>query len=130
MCIRDRDTTADEDNYALNVKKNTSPSLVSKAGLKYKYNISESWNINGDLTWYHSSKKPRNTHADFIFKPEVHYTIPALKVSKDTEVINLNVSYTAQNLLEYNVGSVSYTHLDVYKRQYYCYAQLQQCLLQ
>lgn len=99
-----QDTTADEDNYALNVKKNTSPSLVSKAGLKYKYNISESWNINGDLTWYHSSKKPRNTHADFIFKPEVHYTIPALKVSKDTEVINLNVSYTAQNLLEYNVG--------------------------
>ena len=52
-----QDTIADEDNYALNVKKNTSPSLISKAGVKYKYNISEYWNINGDFTWYHSSKK-------------------------------------------------------------------------
>jgi len=99
-----QDTIADEDNYALNIKKNTSPSLISKAGLKYKYNISESWNINGDFTWYHSSKKPRNTHADFIFKPDVHYTIPALKTSKDTEVININASYTTKTLLEYNVG--------------------------
>lgn len=99
-----QDTIADEDNYALNVKKNTSPSLISKAGVKYKYNISEYWNINGDFTWYHSSKKPRNTHADFIFKPDVHYTIPALKVSKDTEVININASYTTKTLLEYNIG--------------------------
>ena len=99
-----QDTTADEDNYALNVKKNTSPSLVSKAGLKYKYSISENWNINGDFTWYHSSKSPRNTHADFIFKPDVHFTIPPLKVSKDTEVINLNASYTTKTLLEYNIG--------------------------
>lgn len=99
-----QDTIADEDNYALNIKKNTSPSLISKAGLKYKYNISESWNINGDFTWYHSSKKPRNTHADFIFKPDVYYTIPALKTSKDTEVININASYTTKTLLEYNVG--------------------------
>lgn len=99
-----QDTIADEDNYALNVKKNTSPSLISKAGVKYKYNISEYWNINGDFTWYHSSKKPRNTHADFIFKPDVHYTIPVLKVSKDTEVININASYTTKTLLEYNIG--------------------------
>ncbi len=99
-----QDTIADEDNYALNIKKNTSPSLISKVGLKYKYNISESWNINGDFTWYHSSKKPRNTHADFIFKPDVHYTIPALKTSKDTEVININASYTTKTLLEYNAG--------------------------
>lgn len=99
-----QDTIADEDNYALNVKKNTSPSLISKAGVKYKYNISKYWNINGDFTWYHSSKKPRNTHADFIFKPDVHYTIPALKVSKDTEVININASYTTKTLLEYNIG--------------------------
>lgn len=99
-----QDTIADEDNYALNVKKNTFPSLISKAGVKYKYNISEYWNINGDFTWYHSSKKPRNTHADFIFKPDVHYTIPALKVSKDTEVININASYTTKTLLEYNIG--------------------------
>lgn len=99
-----QDTIADEDNYALNIKKNTSPSLISKAGLKYKYNISESWNINGDFTWYHSSKKPRNTHTDFIFKPDVHYTIPALKMSKDTEIININASYTTKTLLEYNVG--------------------------
>lgn len=99
-----QDTTADEDNYALNVKKNTSPSLVSKAGLKYKYSISENWNINGDFIWYHSSKSPRNTHADFIFKPDVHFTIPPLKASKDTEVINLNASYTTKTLLEYNIG--------------------------
>lgn len=102
--IEKQDIIADEDNYALNVKKNTYPSLISKAGLKFKYNISEYWNINGDFTWYHSSKKPENTHADFIFKPEVHYTIRSLKVSKDTEVMNINASYTTKTLLEYNVG--------------------------
>ena len=65
---------SDEDDYSLNIRKNKESSAIFKSGLKFSYFIIENININGDLQWLHREKNYRDNDANFIFKPNVHYT--------------------------------------------------------
>jgi hypothetical protein len=41
---------------------------------------------------------------NFIFKPDVHYTIPTLKTSKDIQNLNLTTIYKTDSLTEYSLA--------------------------
>lgn len=95
---------SDEDDYSLNIRKNKESSAIFKSGLKFSYFIIENININGDLQWLHREKNYRDNDANFIFKPNVHYTIPALKTSKDIQTLNLTTTYKSRSLTEYSLS--------------------------
>ncbi|WP_294706816.1 autotransporter domain-containing protein [uncultured Fusobacterium sp.] len=95
---------SDEDDYSLNIRKNKESSAIFKSGLKFSYFIIENININGDLQWLHREKNYRDNDANFIFKPNVHYTIPALKTSKDIQTLNLTTTYKSRFLTEYSLS--------------------------
>lgn len=95
---------SDEDDYSLNIKKNKESSAIFKSGLKFSYFIIENININGDLQWLHREKNYRDNDANFVFKPNVHYTIPALKTSKDIQTLNLTTIYKSRSLTEYSLS--------------------------
>ena len=95
---------SDEDDYSLNIRKNKESSAIFKSGLKFSYFIIENININGDLQWLHREKNYRDNDANFIFKPNVHYTIPALKTSKDIQTLNLTTIYKSRSLTEYSLS--------------------------
>ena len=95
---------SDEDDYSLNIRKNKESSAIFKSGLKFSYFIIENININGDLQWLHREKNYKDNDANFIFKPNVHYTIPALKTSKDIQTLNLTTTYKSRSLTEYSLS--------------------------
>ena len=95
---------SDEDDYSLNIRKNKESSAIFKSGLKFSYFIIENININGDLQWLHREKNYRDNDANFVFKPNVHYTIPALKTSKDIQTLNLTTTYKSRSLTEYSLS--------------------------
>lgn len=95
---------SDEDDYSLNVRKNKESNAIFKSGLKFSYLIAERININGDLQWLHREKNHRDNDANFIFKPDVHYTIPALETSKDIQTLNLTTTYKSRSLTEYSLS--------------------------
>ena len=95
---------SDEDDYSLNVRKNIESSAIFKTGLKFNYSFSEKFHINGDLQWYHREKNYKDNDANFIFKPDVHYTIPTLKTSKDIQSLNLTTTYKTDSLTEYSLA--------------------------
>lgn len=95
---------SDEDDYSLNIRKNKESSAIFKSGLKFSYFIIENININGDLQWLHREKNYKDNDANFIFKPNVHYTIPALKTSKDMQTLNLTTTYKSRSLTEYSLS--------------------------
>ena len=95
---------SDEDDYSLNVKKNIESSAIFKTGLKFTYSFTEKFHINGDLQWYHREKNYKGNDANFIFKPDVHYTIPTLKTSKDIQSLNLTTIYKTNSLTEYSLA--------------------------
>lgn len=92
---------SDEDDYSLNVRKNIESSAIFKTGLKFNYSFTEKFHINGDLQWYHREKNYKDNDANFIFKPDVHYTIPTLKTSKDIQSLNLTTTYKTDSSTEY-----------------------------
>lgn len=94
----------DEDDYSLNVRKNIESSAIFKTGLKFNYSFTEKLHINGDLQWYHREKNYKDNDANFIFKPDVHYTIPTLKTSKDIQSLNLTTTYKTDSLTEYSLA--------------------------
>ena len=95
---------SDEDDYSLNIRKNKESSAIFKSGLKFSYFIIENININGDLQWLHREKNYKDNDANFVFKPNVHYTIPALKTSKDIQTLNLTTTYKSRSLTEYSLS--------------------------
>lgn len=95
---------SDEDDYSLNVRKNIESSAIFKTGLKFNYSFTEKFHINGDLQWYHREKNYKDNDANFIFKPDVHYTIPTLKTSKDIQSLNLTTTYKTDSLTEYSLA--------------------------
>lgn len=95
---------SDEDDYSLNVRKNIESSAIFKMGLKFNYSFTEKFHINGDLQWYHREKNYKDNDANFIFKPDVHYTIPTLKTSKDIQSLNLTTTYKTDSLTEYSLA--------------------------
>ena len=95
---------SDEDDYSLNIRKNKESSAIFKSGLKFSYFIIENININGDLQWLHREKNYKDNDANFVFKPNVHYTIPALKTSKDIQTLNLTTTYKSRFLTEYSLS--------------------------
>lgn len=95
---------SDEDDYSLNVRKNIESSAIFKTGLKFTYSFTEKFHINGDLQWYHREKNYKDNDANFIFKPDVHYTIPTLKTSKDIQSLNLTTTYKTDSLTEYSLA--------------------------
>ena len=95
---------SDEDDYSLNIRKKKESSAIFKSGLKFSYFIIENININGDLQWLHREKNYRDNDANFVFKPNVHYTIPALKTSKDIQTLNLTTTYKSRSLTEYSLS--------------------------
>lgn len=95
---------SDEDDYSLNVRKNIESSAIFKTGLKFAYSFTEKFHINGDLQWYHREKNYKDNDANFIFKPDVHYTIPTLKTSKDIQSLNLTTTYKTDSLTEYSLA--------------------------
>ena len=95
---------SDEDDYSLNVRKNIEFSAIFKTGLKFNYSFTEKFHINGDLQWYHREKNYKDNDANFIFKPDVHYTIPTLKTSKDIQSLNLTTTYKTDSLTEYSLA--------------------------
>lgn len=95
---------SDEDDYSLNVRKNIESSAIFKTGLKFNYSFTEKFHINGDLQWYHREKNYKDNDANFIFKPDVHYTIPTLKTSKDIQSLNLTTTYKTDSSTEYSLA--------------------------
>ena len=95
---------SDEDDYSLNVRKSIESSAIFKAGLKFNYSFTEKFHINGDLQWQHREKNYKDNEANFIFKPDVHYTIPTLKTSKDIQSLNLTTTYKTDSLTEYSLA--------------------------
>ena len=95
---------SDEDDYSLNVRKSIESSAIFKAGLKFNYSFTEKFHINGDLQWHHREKNYKDNEANFIFKPDVHYTIPTLKTSKDIQSLNLTTIYKTDSLTEYSLA--------------------------
>lgn len=95
---------SDEDDYSLNVRKNIESSAIFKTGLKFNYSFTEKFHINGDLQWYHREKNYKDNDTNFIFKPDVHYTIPTLKTSKDIQSLNLTTTYKTDSLTEYSLA--------------------------
>lgn len=95
---------SDEDDYSLNVRKNIESSAIFKTGLKFNYSFTEKFHINGDLQWYHREKNYKDNDANFIFKPDIHYTIPTLKTSKDIQSLNLTTIYKTDSLTEYSLA--------------------------
>lgn len=95
---------SDEDDYSLNVRKSIESSAIFKTGLKFTYSFTEKFHINGDLQWYHREKNYKGNDANFIFKPDVHYTIPTLKTSKDIQSLNLTTIYKTNSLTEYSLA--------------------------
>ena len=95
---------SDEDDYSLNVRKSIESSAIFKTGLKFNYSFTEKFYINGDLQWYHREKNYKDNDANFIFKPDVHYTIPILKTSKDIQSLNLTTTYKTDSLTEYSLA--------------------------
>jgi hypothetical protein len=95
---------SDEDDYSLNVRKSIESSAIFKTGLKFNYSFTEKFRINGDLQWQHREKNYKDNEANFIFKPDVHYTIPTLKTSKDIQSLNLTTTYKTDSLTEYSLA--------------------------
>ena len=95
---------SDEDDYSLNIRKKKESSAIFKSGLKFSYFIIKNININGNLQWLHREKNYRDNDANFVFKPNVHYTIPALKTSKDIQTLNLTTTYKSRSLTEYSLS--------------------------
>lgn len=95
---------SDEDDYSLNVRKSIESSAIFKTGLKFTYSFTEKFHINGDLQWQHREKNYKDNEANFIFKPDVHYTIPTLKTSKDIQSLNLTTTYKTDSLTEYSLA--------------------------
>lgn len=95
---------SDEDDYSLNVRKSIESSAIFKTGLKFNYSFTEKFRINGDLQWQHREKNYKDNEANFIFKPDVHYTIPTLKTSKDIQNLNLTTIYKTDSLTEYSLA--------------------------
>lgn len=95
---------SDEDDYSLNVRKSIESSAIFKTGLKFNYSFTEKFHINGDLQWYHREKNYKDNDANFIFKPDVHYTIPTLKTSKDIQSLNLTTTYKTDSSTEYSLA--------------------------
>lgn len=95
---------SDEDDYSLNVRKSIESSAIFKTGLKFNYSFTEKFHINGDLQWHHREKNYKDNEANFIFKPDVHYTIPTLKTSKDIQNLNLTTIYKTDSLTEYSLA--------------------------
>ena len=95
---------SDEDDYSLNVRKSIESSAIFKTGLKFNYSFTEKFHINGDLQWHHREKNYKDNEANFIFKPDVHYTIPTLKTSKDIQSLNLTTIYKTDSLTEYSLA--------------------------
>lgn len=95
---------SDEDDYSLNVRKSIESSAIFKTGLKFNYSFTEKFRINGDLQWHHREKNYKDNEANFIFKPDVHYTIPTLKTSKDIQNLNLTTIYKTDSLTEYSLA--------------------------
>ena len=95
---------SDEDDYSLNVRKSIESSAIFKTGLKFNYSFTEKFRINGDLQWHHREKNYKDNEANFIFKPDVHYTIPTLKTSKDIQSLNLTTTYKSDSLTEYSLA--------------------------
>ena len=85
-------------------KRQIESSAIFKAGLKFNYSFTEKFHINGDLQWYHREKNYKDNDANFIFKPDVHYTIPTLKTSKDIQSLNLTTTYKTDSLTEYSLA--------------------------
>lgn len=95
---------SDKDDYSLNVRKNIESSAIFKSGLKFAYSFTEKFYLDGDFQWHHREKNYKDNNANFIFKPDVHYTIPALKTSKDIQSFNLTTTYKTDSLTEYSLA--------------------------